>query len=289
MIVADNGSTDDTAALIRTWPDARVRIVDAGRAPGVNVARNVGTEASRGRFILLTDCDDIVHDGWIEAHYRAFTGGAHAVGGGLDRILENGTLLTSSRHLFPALYRRNLFANGTNCGFTREAFDRVGGFDEEFMGGADEVDFFWRLADAGYRVIFVEGAVVSKVQHTGLHNAFTQYFNYGKGEALLINKVRPGWLSIVIPLVGINSSAWGLVWATSIARRTTVRAFAFNLGLLSESARLISARPPRQRLARLVQRTFLPRGPVDTPPPPPCGAATSGGGGRSTAQAARSE
>lgn len=127
------------------------------------------------------------------------------------------------------------------------------------MGGADEVDFYWRLADAGYRLTFVEGAVVSKVQHAEPHNAFTQHLNYGKGEARLIGKFRPSYLRVVVVCVSLQSFIWGLAWAAGIARRRTLRIFAFNLGLLSESARLIAMRPPRQRLARLVQRIFLPR------------------------------
>ena len=38
-----------------------------------------------------------------------------------------------------------------NLAFRREAFDAVGGFDEAFAYGSD-VDFSWRLIDAGYRI-----------------------------------------------------------------------------------------------------------------------------------------
>ncbi len=260
VIVADIGSSDDTASIVRAYDDPRIHLIDAGQTPGVSVGRNAGVAASRGKFILLTDGADIVQDGWIESHHKAFVDGAHAVGGGLDRILEDGTILAKSRQFYPTLFRRNIFAIGTNCGFSREAFDRVGGFDENFSGGADEVDFFWRLADAGYRVTFVEGAVVSKVHRADQPNTFTQHYIYGKGEARLINKFRPGLLEITMVLATVQSCVWGIAWAITIGQRTTVRTLAFNLGLLTESARLIVTRPPRQRLARLVQSVFIPRG-----------------------------
>jgi glycosyltransferase involved in cell wall biosynthesis len=242
IVVADNGSTDGTADLVRSYSDPRVRVVDAARAPGANVARNVGIAASKGEFILLTDADDLVHDGWIEAYHRAFMGGAQAVGGGLDRILGDGTLLARERRLYPALARKDVFANGTNCGFTRELFFRVHGFDESFKGGADEVDFFWRVAEAGFMLEFVPDAVVSKVQRTDLKAAFSQYRNFGRGEARMLDKFRPWWLGPAAVGAAFQSIVWGLAWLSGVARRKTTCALGWNLGALQEAVQLLRVR-----------------------------------------------
>ncbi|MEN4447651.1 glycosyltransferase [Mycobacterium sp. SM3041] len=242
IVVADNGSTDGTADLVRSYRDPRVRLVDAGRAPGANVARNVGIAASKGDFILLTDADDVVHNGWIEAYHRAFMGGAQAVGGGLDRILGDGTLLARERRLYPALARKDVFANGTNCGFTRELFSRVHGFDESFKGGADKVDFFWRAAEAGFMLEFVPDAVVSKVQRTDLKAAFRQYRNFGRGEARMLDKFRPWWLGLAAVGAAFQSIVWGLAWLSGVARRKTTCALGWNLGALQEAVQLLRIR-----------------------------------------------
>jgi glycosyltransferase involved in cell wall biosynthesis len=242
IVVADNGSTDGTADLVRSYSDPRVRVVDAARAPGANVARNVGIAASKGEFILLTDADDLVHDGWIEAYHRAFMGGAQAVGGGLDRILGDGTLLARERRLYPALARKDVFANGTNCGFTRELFFRVHGFDESFKGGADEVDFFWRVAEAGFMLEFVPDAVVSKVQRTDLKAAFSQYRNFGRGEARMLDKFRPWWLGPAAVGAAFQSIVWGLAWLSGVARRKATCALGWNLGALQEAVQLLRVR-----------------------------------------------
>ena len=242
IVVADNGSTDGTADLVRAHPDPRVCVVDAGRAPGANVARNVGITASKGDFILLTDADDVVHPGWIEAYHRAFMNGAQAVGGGLDRILADGTLLARERRLYPALSRKNVFANGTNCGFTRELFSGVQGFDETFIGGADEVDFFWRVAESGFVLELVPDAVVSKVQRTELSAAFAQYRNFGRGEARLLDKFRPWWLGPAAVGAAIQSVVWGLAWLSGVARRKTTCSLAWNLGALQEAIQLLRIR-----------------------------------------------
>lgn len=242
IVVADNGSTDGTADLVRSYPDPRVRVVDAGRAPGANVARNVGITAAKGEFILLTDADDVVHTGWIEAYHRAFLGGAEAVGGGLDRILDDGTLLARERRLYPALSRKDVFANGTNCGFTREVFSRVHGFDETFKLGADEVDFFWRVAEAGFMLEFVPGAVVSKVQRTDLKAAFVQYRNFGRGEARILDKFRPWWLGPAAMGAALQSIVWAAAWLSGVDRRKTTCSLAWNLGALQEAIGLLRVR-----------------------------------------------
>ena len=217
--------------------DRRVRLADASRATGVNVARNVGVSAAKGRFILLTDADDVVQDRWLDAYGRAFLDGAKLVGGGL-RALADGTVLRQERKLYPSLMRPNVFANGANCGFAREVFDDLGGFDESFAGGADEVEFFWRAADAGYTLELVPEAVITKRQH-GLREVFNQIFEFGRGEARLLKKFRPAWLlRLSILLASVQAVVWGVAWTSGVARRKTTQSLAWNLGLLIEGIRL---------------------------------------------------
>jgi glycosyltransferase involved in cell wall biosynthesis len=247
IVVADNGSTDDTAQIAEGFArrDPRVRVVDASRGVGVNVARNVGARAARGRGILLSDADDVVHPGWVEAYWCAFQNGAHTVGGSLNRVLKDGTVLAKESKLYKSMMSGGAYANGTNCGFTREAFDAVGGFDETLMGGADEIDFFARTSGLGYRLTLVPDAVVDKLQHTDLSAAFHQYFNFGRGEVLLATRFKPSMVSVpVAGVVAVNTllcfAAWATVGRLRRWRRATVMRVAFSLGMLVEEAKVLS-------------------------------------------------
>lgn len=242
VVVADNGSTDGTAALVARYAavDPRVRVVDASAAPGVNVARNAGARAARGRFILLCDADDLVHQGWIEASWREFCGGAHCVGGGIDRVLGDGSLLAAERQLYRTGHSAVPYANGANCGFSAEAFRRVGGFDETFAGGADEIDFFWRLAAAGCPLTFVGDAIISKTQHSDLKGVFRQHFRYGRGEVRLIRKFGRGRREIMLlAALPLHVIGWTVATAAAVCRtrwrRRCIVNLAFHLGLLRES------------------------------------------------------
>ena len=57
IIVVDDGSTDDTAAVVRRYTDSRIQYIRTEHA-GVASARNVGLDAARGEYISFLDADD---------------------------------------------------------------------------------------------------------------------------------------------------------------------------------------------------------------------------------------
>lgn len=67
LIVVDDGSTEDIAALVNGYGDPRVRYVRHDRNLGVAAARNTGVEAARGRYIAFQDSDDEWLLGKLEA------------------------------------------------------------------------------------------------------------------------------------------------------------------------------------------------------------------------------
>ncbi len=70
VIVVNDGSTDATGALARSFPDPRVRILDQANA-GVSAARNAGIRAARGSFISFLDADDAMLPSNLETKLSA--------------------------------------------------------------------------------------------------------------------------------------------------------------------------------------------------------------------------
>ena len=57
--VVDDGSTDNTAEVVKKFKDRRIHYVKQATNKGVAAARNLGIEKSQGRFLAFLDSDDI--------------------------------------------------------------------------------------------------------------------------------------------------------------------------------------------------------------------------------------
>ncbi|GAB3578164.1 hypothetical protein GCM10027579_01340 [Calidifontibacter terrae] len=164
IVVADNGSTDETARIVRsrsTDHDVSIRLVDASRHRSPCTARNVGATATLAPLLLFCDADDVVGPGWLEAGAKAL--GRHDVVGGRNRQLtepfETDSVVLNPQGLLVGSTGRAVL--GCNFGVRRDMFFSVGGFDEGLPSyGMDDVDFSRRVAASGGRIGFAPDMVV---------------------------------------------------------------------------------------------------------------------------------
>jgi len=149
VVVVDDGSTDDTAAVAR-----RLNVVFE-RQPrrGSAAAKNRGLLVSTGEFVLFLDAGDQLLPGAIDLGVRALTlcpGSAMAYGralvagsdGGL-RIPADDPLVRAGHHA--ALLQTNLIWMSAMAIFRREAVQRAGAFGEGLDGAAD-YDLYLRVS-----------------------------------------------------------------------------------------------------------------------------------------------
>lgn len=71
IICVDDGSTDDSLSILRTWAnnDPRVRLIPLQQNGGVAHARNLGIDESRGEYVYFLDSDDWIDDDYLDAMY----------------------------------------------------------------------------------------------------------------------------------------------------------------------------------------------------------------------------
>ena len=162
VVVVDNASTDDTAAIARSWqrPSSGHTGGGCSRATSIPYARNIGVRAAHGSRIVMCDADDVVAPGWLAALARALETSPRSAGCWSGHSSFRRTSMpgrsTIPRRVAES-YRRRVLTG--NLGFRREVFDRLGGFDERLPRGED-LDFGWRAIDAGYEPRSVSDAVV---------------------------------------------------------------------------------------------------------------------------------
>jgi len=155
VIVVDDGSTDDTAEIVRTFTrrDSRVRLLRQSNG-GVAAARNRGIREARGDFVAPIDADDVWLPEYLERQVAALEAGGPAVTfcyAGFFRLDEANRVMQLPRgHGAPSadyisLLRRNLVGCGSATVFRRDAVLAVGGYDESLRARHAQGCEDWKL------------------------------------------------------------------------------------------------------------------------------------------------
>ena len=185
IIVADNGSTDDSVSHIKdAFPS--VKIIQLKKNYGFAEGYNLALKQVDAEYFILLNSDVEVTPHWIEKGMKLFDQNpkvavvqpkilsfekshlfeyAGAAGGFIDkfgypfcrgRILNQMEADTSQyNHITPIFW-----ASGA-CMFIKSRASReAGGFDEVFWAHMEEIDLCWRLKSLGYEIWYQPESVV---------------------------------------------------------------------------------------------------------------------------------
>jgi glycosyltransferase involved in cell wall biosynthesis len=185
ILIADNGSTDETAAIVREHAaiDDRIALVDASAVVGTAYARNAGAAAARGAKLVFCDADDVVSPGWVAA-LSAGLESADVVSG----VSESSTRATDTiSERRPALLAPFVGVPGANFGVRRDAYVAIGGMDESFLR-AQDLEFGVRAQRAGYRLGFAPAATIRRTPRSTLRAIARQHYLYGYWERCIATR-----------------------------------------------------------------------------------------------------
>ncbi len=217
IIVADNQSTDDSLAFLKTYyPQIRVIVnnENGGFAKGYNDA----LKKIEAEYFVLLNSDVEVTANWIDEviclmdsdkmiaacqpKIKSFSDKkmfeyAGAAGGFIDkygypfcrgRILEN---IEEDKNQYNDV-KEIFWATGA-CLFVRSNyFYEVGGFDEDFFAHMEEIDLCWRLKNRGYKIMYCPTSTVYHVGGGTLNKTSPKktYLNF-RNNLILICKNHP--------------------------------------------------------------------------------------------------
>lgn len=189
IVFVDDGSTDDTARIVRKFPDVRY-IYQVNQ--GLSHARNVGLAAATGEFVAYTDSDCEADEHWLYYLGLTLVRDGHAGVGGPNLIPDEGSWVADCVGVSPGGPTHIMIDDriaehvpGCNMAFYRAIAKQANGFDGQFRKAGDDVDFIWRLQHLGYTVGFAPAAQVWHFRRNTVRAYLNQQRGYGEAEALL--------------------------------------------------------------------------------------------------------
>lgn len=160
VVVVDDGSSDRTVEIVRSFAseDARIVLFCQSNA-GVAVARNWGITQSKGEFVAPIDADDLWHPQNLEKQVACMQEPGSAVGvvysWSVD--IDEWEALTGGIHaaaitgdVYYTLLCHNFLANASATLIRRICLEQVGGYDPQLKAqnaqGCEDWDLYLRLA-----------------------------------------------------------------------------------------------------------------------------------------------
>lgn len=138
LLIIDDGSTDETEEVVRTFDDPRVRYVRQENG-GVAKARNHALDLTSSPYTVIMDDDDLMLPWRLEAHFESMTAAAAGTyGGWIDFDDETGSMVANpgkAASLGSILFTGGVYAHGTLM--LRTDVLRAIRYDETLRSGAD--------------------------------------------------------------------------------------------------------------------------------------------------------
>lgn len=179
ILVVDDGSSDATEEVVKTFKDPRVRYYRFEHMGFPAYPRNRGIELSKGKYVAFLDSDDT----WLPAHLeycqRAFSDNIGAGGVftdfyklyGINTLIPQNATNTkySSSTLRDMVSKFSSIGAASNVMVRKDVFDAVGFFDEnKDMAGSEDWQMWVRIAWKYAFAVVPESTVILRVHGDNL-------------------------------------------------------------------------------------------------------------------------
>ncbi len=212
IIVVDDCSKDNTASIVSSFPEVKLLINEKNKGP--SFARNVGVKNSNGEIVILLDSDSWVEDRtWASRHVKAHEKNPECLIGGGIQGTGRGIIAKAEKYFWvtniPNSGNRIPFAYGhlvtNNLSFSRQIFDKIGGFEERIFSGED-VLFCHQATKLGIKILFFSDIIIFHHDREKIGTVLKRSFKYGQDRLFLKNRnvyKKYGFLFSENPFLGI--------------------------------------------------------------------------------------
>ncbi len=229
VILVEDGSTEPCRDVAQAYASRLDVHYFFKNNEGRSIARNYGIERSRGRWLVFFDSDCVIPQGYFttlarvldqspcdcyggpDAAHSSFSSTQKAINFAMTSFLTTGGIRGGKVSLEKFVPRT------FNTGFTREVYDRVGGFREMF---SEDIDMSTRISRAGFVTRLIREVPVYHKRRVDFRKFMRQVYVFGQSR-IALQLLYPGSMKLVhmlpamavligiaLLLLGIAVSPW---------------------------------------------------------------------------------
>ncbi len=231
VVIVEDGSTMPCEDAVRRHPGVRSKYFYKGNE-GRSIARNYGMERAEGDYFIFFDSDCVIPERYFEilsreldstpvdcfggpdAAHDSFSSTQKAINYAMTSFLTTGGIRGGRMSL------EKFTPRTFNMGFSREVYERVGGFREMF---SEDIDMSTRIRQAGFSIALIRPAYVYHKRRVDFRKFFRQVHVFGMSR-ITLHLLYPGSMKavhtlpalavlagVVLILLGIFVSPWWLL------------------------------------------------------------------------------
>lgn len=195
ILLIDNHSEDGSGERLKEAfnSESRVEVILNDYNAGFSVANNIGLNKAHGDYLLLLNSDTIVNEDTLSKTVDYLKSHKDCGALGCKVVLPDGKLDVACKRSFPTPFsalshftkldkifpKSPIFSSynltyldedvthdvdcimGAYMCLTREAYQKVGGLDEDYFMYGEDTDLCYRLRDAGFNIVYYPEAQIT--------------------------------------------------------------------------------------------------------------------------------
>ena len=206
VLIVEDGSIKTCKDVCDKYADILVLHYYAKENSGPGQSRNYGAERAKGEYLLILDSDVVLPTAYLtaidqllsanpteafggpDASHPSFTPVQKAISYSMTSFFTTGGIRGGKAKL-DKFYPRSF-----NMGIRRDVYQKLGGFTKMRFG--EDIDFSYRIVEAGYRPQLFTEAWVWHKRRTDFRKFFRQVYNSGIAR-INLEKRHPGTMKLV--------------------------------------------------------------------------------------------
>lgn len=220
LIIVDNGSTDDTQFVVDEFKKkySNITYLKNSENLGYAKANNIGAKISNSDYLLLLNNDTAVINNWLSPMLELIVKDKSIAAVGAKLLFSDNTIQHAgvaiidhkkfndpilAKHLFYKFDRDNDHVNkameyqavtGACMLLNKQYFFEVGGLDESYWNGYEDVDLCFRLREKGYKIIYQPKSEVYHFEEkSGKERFSNMQYNFEVFHKKWLGKILPDY------------------------------------------------------------------------------------------------